>query len=78
MFKGIYNVHFAGFRCKDNIKVEQKSSTPILFNLKKANFLPCDRNRCHMAETAAPFTIARRWSRIAMKIRKKISNFAEY
>lgn len=34
MFKGIYNVHFAVFRCKDNTKDEQKSSTAILFNLK--------------------------------------------
>ena len=26
MFKGIYNVHLAGFRCKDNTKDGQKSS----------------------------------------------------
>ena len=24
--------------------------------------MPCDRDRCRMAETAAPFTIARRWN----------------
>ena len=24
--------------------------------------MPCDRDRCRMAETVAPFTIARRWN----------------
>ena len=48
------------FNCKDNKTYEQKLSTPILFNLKKAIFLPCDRDRSRMAETEAPFTIVRR------------------
>ena len=29
---------------------------------KRQKFLPCDRDRSRMAETVAPFTIARRWN----------------
>lgn len=41
MFKGIYNVYSVDlqfFRRKDNIKGVQELSTPLLFNIKKANF----------------------------------------
>ena len=30
--------------------------------LNRQKFLPCDRDRCRMAETVASFTIARRWN----------------
>ncbi len=59
---------FAVFHRKDNIKGVQELSTANLFNIKKANFLPCDRDRSLSVETEARFTKARRRSRNAQKI----------
>lgn len=43
---------FAVFHRKDNIKGVQELSTANLFNIKKANFLPCDRDRSLSVETS--------------------------
>ena len=47
----LLSISLQNINCKDNIRYGQKSDTSILFNLKKQNFLPCDRDRCRNAET---------------------------
>ena len=37
--------------CVPKVEIKER-----LFNIIKANFLPCDRDRCRMAETVATFT----------------------
>lgn len=58
----LLSISLQNINCKDNIRYGQKSDTSILFNLKKQKILPCYRDRWPMAETEAPFTIARRRS----------------
>lgn len=65
MFKGIYNVYFAGLQ-HSAVKIipivgKNRAHQSYLI-LNRQIFLPCDRDRCRMAETEAPFTIARRWN----------------
>ena len=65
MFKGIYSVYsevlqFSAVKITPTVGKNRAHQSYLILNRQK--FLPCDRDRCRMAETVAPFTIARRWN----------------
>ena len=65
MFKGIYNVYSVDLQLsavKIIPRMSKNRAQQSYLILNRQIFLPCDRDRCRMAETVAPFTIARRWN----------------
>ena len=65
MFKGIYSVYsevlqFSAVKITPMVGRNRAHQSYLILN--RQFFLPCDRDRCRMAETVAPFTIARRWN----------------
>lgn len=65
MFKGIYNVYSVDLQLsavKITPMVGKNRAHQSYLILNRQIFLPCDRDRSRMAETEAPFTIARRWN----------------